>query len=36
MPLGLEHKLLDECVSRVKYQMLISNVFGNKLNVSIL
>lgn len=36
MPVGLEHKLLDECISSVKYQMLIANVFGNKLKVSIL
>lgn len=35
-PVRLEHKLLDEGVSCVKYQMLTSNVFGNKVNVSIL
>lgn len=35
MPVRLEHKLLDESVSHVKYQMLTSNVFGNKLKVSI-
>lgn len=30
MPVRLEQKLLDECVSHVKYQMLVSNVFGDK------
>lgn len=30
MPVRLEQKLLDECVSRVKYQMLALNVFGNQ------
>lgn len=29
----LEHKLLDECV---KYQMLMPNILGNKLKVSVL
>lgn len=30
MPVRLEQRLLDECVSHVKYQMLVSNVFGDK------